>query len=85
MDLRLRHFEKGKDAAAAGRRRDVDALNRTDAESLFAAASFHAVTAAVIRATDSSRTRPSRHTPRPIAPWRAFNKPSPPATTTDFA
>jgi hypothetical protein len=55
MDLRLRHFEKARDAAGCRATAEMwEALNRTDADSLHTAARYRAVTAKVIRATDPS-------------------------------
>jgi non-specific serine/threonine protein kinase/serine/threonine-protein kinase len=51
--LRMRHFQKVRDAAGCRATAEMwEALNRTDATSLYYAASARAVTAAVIRATD---------------------------------
>jgi tetratricopeptide (TPR) repeat protein len=50
VDLRLRHFEKAKDAAGCRATAEIwDMLKRTDADSLYSAACFRAVTAAVIK------------------------------------
>jgi eukaryotic-like serine/threonine-protein kinase len=55
MDLRLRHFAEGKDIAGCRQTSAMwDKLKRADAESLYEAACMHAVTAAVLRATDKS-------------------------------
>jgi tetratricopeptide (TPR) repeat protein len=55
MDLRLRHFEKAKDAGGCRATAELwEKLQRTDAGSLYDAACFRAVTAAVLRATDPS-------------------------------
>src|SRR5262249_21169113 len=55
MYLRLRHFEKTKDAAACRQTAEMwERLNRTDAGSLYEAACMRAVTAAVFRAADKS-------------------------------
>jgi tetratricopeptide (TPR) repeat protein len=55
MNLRLRHFEKMKDAASCRQTAEMwEYLKRTDADSLFNAARMRAVTAAVIRADKSS-------------------------------
>jgi hypothetical protein len=49
INLRLRHFEKSKDAAGCKETAEMwEKLGRTDAESLFDAACYRAVTAAVI-------------------------------------
>jgi serine/threonine protein kinase/tetratricopeptide (TPR) repeat protein len=54
-ELRLRHFEKRKDAAGCRQTAEIwEQLKRTDADSLYRAACNRAVTAAVIRATDRS-------------------------------
>jgi serine/threonine protein kinase/tetratricopeptide (TPR) repeat protein len=51
MDLRLRHFEKAKDAAGCRATAEMwEKLNRTDADSLYTAACMRAVTAAVLEA-----------------------------------
>ncbi len=62
MDLRLRHFQKSKDAAGCRSTADMwDKLNRSDADSLYTAACMRAVTAAVGKedpktpATDAAR------------------------------
>jgi serine/threonine protein kinase/tetratricopeptide (TPR) repeat protein len=55
MDLRLRHFEQAGDAGGCGATAEMwEKLKRTDAESLYAAACFRSVTAAVLRAQDKS-------------------------------
>jgi serine/threonine protein kinase/tetratricopeptide (TPR) repeat protein len=55
MDLRLRQFEKTKDAAGCRATAEMwEKLGRRDADSLFTAARFRAVTAAVLLATDNS-------------------------------
>jgi serine/threonine protein kinase/tetratricopeptide (TPR) repeat protein len=55
MDLRLRHFEKSKDAAGCRATAEMwEKLKRPDAGSLYDAACMRAVTATVIRATDKS-------------------------------
>jgi hypothetical protein len=55
MVLRLRHFEKARDAAGLRETAEMwEALNRTDADSLYNAACLRAVTAAVLREVDSS-------------------------------
>jgi tetratricopeptide (TPR) repeat protein len=52
MDLRLRHFEKTKDAARCRQTAEMlEKLNGADAGSLYAAACFRAVTAAVLKLT----------------------------------
>jgi tetratricopeptide (TPR) repeat protein/tRNA A-37 threonylcarbamoyl transferase component Bud32 len=51
MDLRLRHFEKNKDGKGCAQTAEMwEKLNRADMVSLYQAARFRAVTAAVIRA-----------------------------------
>src|SRR5262249_11867735 len=53
VDLRLRHFEKARDAAGCRRTAEMwEKLNRADAPSLYNAARMRAVTAAVLRAAD---------------------------------
>jgi hypothetical protein len=53
MTLRLRHFEKRQDAAGCRQTAEMwEALQRTDAQSLYTGAQMRAVTAAVLRATD---------------------------------
>jgi tetratricopeptide (TPR) repeat protein len=53
--LRLRHFERSKDAAGCRRTAEMwESLKRTDAGSLYNAASLRAVAAAVLRAADES-------------------------------
>jgi serine/threonine protein kinase/tetratricopeptide (TPR) repeat protein len=55
LDLRLRHFQKVKDAAGCRATAEMwEGLKRTDAASLYNAACFRAVTAAVVRAGDKS-------------------------------
>jgi tetratricopeptide (TPR) repeat protein len=55
IDLRLRHFEKQKDASGCRATAQMwEVLQRSDANSLYSAACFRAVTAAVLRATDKS-------------------------------
>jgi hypothetical protein len=55
MDLRLRHFEKAQDAAGCRATAEMwEKLQRTDADSLYSAARYRAVTAKVLRATDPS-------------------------------
>jgi hypothetical protein len=57
IDLRLHHFEKCKDAAACLATAEMwEKLHRTDAESLFEAACFRAVTCAVIQAGSKSQS-----------------------------
>jgi serine/threonine protein kinase/tetratricopeptide (TPR) repeat protein len=52
LDLRLRHFEKMKDASGCRRTAEVwEKLNRTDAASLYAAARMRSVTCAVCKET----------------------------------
>jgi serine/threonine protein kinase/tetratricopeptide (TPR) repeat protein len=54
-NLRLRHFEQAHDAGGCRATAEIwEKLQRTDAESLYKAACYRAVTAAVIRATDRS-------------------------------
>jgi hypothetical protein len=54
MDLRLRHFAKARDAAGCRQTAMMwESLKRTDAASLYQAARLRAVTAAVLRGTDS--------------------------------
>jgi hypothetical protein len=53
LELRLRHFEKSKDAAGCRATAEMwEGLRRTDADSLYNAACYRAVTAAVVRAAD---------------------------------
>ena len=55
MGLRLRHFEKAKDAGGCRATAELwEKLQRTDADSLYNAACYRAVTAKVIRAADTS-------------------------------
>jgi len=55
IDLRLRHFEKMKDAAGCLQTAAMwEKLKRTDLDSLYKAACFRAVSAAVLRAADKS-------------------------------
>jgi len=55
MSLRLRHFEKARDAAGCRQTAAMwESLKRTDADSLYKAACMRAVTAAVLRAADTS-------------------------------
>jgi hypothetical protein len=55
MVLRLRHFEKAGDVAGCRQTAEMwENLKRTDADSLYDAACLRAVTAAVIRAADTS-------------------------------
>jgi hypothetical protein len=55
LDLRLRHFQKAQDGGACRSTAEMwETLNRSDAASLYTAARMRAVTAAVIRETDSS-------------------------------
>jgi hypothetical protein len=52
MDLRLRHFQKSKDAAGCRATATMwEALKRADAGSLYDAACMRAVTAAVLQST----------------------------------
>jgi eukaryotic-like serine/threonine-protein kinase len=54
MDLRLRHFEKAKDAAGCRATAEMwENLQRTDGANLYTAARYRAVTAAVLRAADT--------------------------------
>jgi tetratricopeptide (TPR) repeat protein len=56
MDLRLRHFEKTRDAAGCRQTAELwESLKRTDADSLYTAARLRAVTAAVLRQADKSQ------------------------------
>jgi hypothetical protein len=51
LDLRLRHFEKARDAAGCRATAEMwEKLNRTDAEGLYIYTCLRAVTAAVLRA-----------------------------------
>jgi tetratricopeptide (TPR) repeat protein len=55
IELRLRHFEKQKDASGCRATAQMwEGLNRSDAGSLYAASCYRSVTAAVLRATDMS-------------------------------
>jgi serine/threonine protein kinase/tetratricopeptide (TPR) repeat protein len=55
LDMRLKGFEKAKDAAGCRATAEIwEKQHRTDAQSLYLMASFRAATAAVIRATDRS-------------------------------
>jgi tetratricopeptide (TPR) repeat protein len=55
LQLRLRHFEKGRDAAGCRQTAELwERLNRTDATSLYNAACMRAVTAALLREGDRS-------------------------------
>jgi serine/threonine protein kinase/tetratricopeptide (TPR) repeat protein len=55
MILRLRHFEKAREATGCRQTAEMwENLNRTDADSLYNAACMRAVTAAVLRASDTS-------------------------------
>jgi serine/threonine protein kinase len=55
LDLRLRHFEKARDAAGCRVTAAMwEGLKRTDPEGLYVAARMRAVTAAVLRAADRS-------------------------------
>jgi serine/threonine protein kinase/tetratricopeptide (TPR) repeat protein len=55
MGVRLRHFEKVRDAAGCRQTAEMwEDMKRTDAESLYYAACLRAVTAAVLRAADTS-------------------------------
>jgi serine/threonine protein kinase len=55
LTVRLRHFEKAKDAAGCRQTAEMwEKLQRTDADSLYNAACFRAVTAAVLRAADKA-------------------------------
>jgi tetratricopeptide (TPR) repeat protein len=57
MDLRLRHFQKARDAAGCRATAEMwENLRRNDAGGLYNAACYRAVTAAVIRETDPSAT-----------------------------
>ena len=55
IDLRMRHFVKIKDPAGCRQTADMwDRLNRTDAESLYRAACYRAMTAGLLRAAGQS-------------------------------
>ena len=55
IDVRLRHFEKKKDAAGCRATAEMlEKMKRTDANTLYNAACMRAVTAAVIRGADKS-------------------------------
>jgi tetratricopeptide (TPR) repeat protein len=55
IDLRLRHFEKAKDVAGVRATAEMwERLNRTDANSLYNAACFRAVTAAILKVDPES-------------------------------
>jgi serine/threonine protein kinase/tetratricopeptide (TPR) repeat protein len=57
MSVRLRYFEKTKDAAGCRASTEMmEKLRRTDSDSLYETACMRAVTAAVIRASDKSAT-----------------------------
>jgi hypothetical protein len=57
LALRLRHFEKTRDAPACRQTAEMwESLKRTDADSLYNAARMRAVTAAVFRTADRSPT-----------------------------
>jgi tetratricopeptide (TPR) repeat protein len=61
MDVRLRHFEQVQDANGCRETAELwEKLNRSDGLSLYDAARFRAVAAAVIRATDRSSNAPRR-------------------------
>ncbi len=61
MGLRVQHFEKTKDAAGCRQTAEMwEKLNRADADSLYNAACFRAVTAAVLRGTDLKSVRQPR-------------------------
>ena len=56
LDLRLRHFEKVKNAAECRATAEMwEKLKRMDAEGLYQSARYRAVTAAVLRTTDHSQ------------------------------
>ena len=58
LALRLRHFEKTKDASGCRQTAEMwEKLNRTDADSLYTAGQMRAVTAAVLKATAPALTR----------------------------
>ncbi len=58
IDLRLRHFAKTKDPVGCRATAEMwQKLKRTDADSLYNAACFCAVTAAVLRAGDKAEAR----------------------------
>jgi tetratricopeptide (TPR) repeat protein len=55
MDLRLRHFERSRDAAGCAETAELwENLKRPDADSQYAAARMRAVTASVLRLADKS-------------------------------
>jgi hypothetical protein len=55
MDLRLRHFEKARDAAGCRATAEMwEKVQRTDAGSLYAAARYRAVAAAALRSADTA-------------------------------
>jgi hypothetical protein len=55
IELRLRHFEKHRDASGCRATAEMwEGLNRADAASLYNAACYRAVTATVLRAADGS-------------------------------
>jgi tetratricopeptide (TPR) repeat protein len=55
VEIRLRHFQKRKDAAGCRATAEMwESLKRTDANSLYRAARYRAVAAEVLRATDKS-------------------------------
>jgi tetratricopeptide (TPR) repeat protein len=57
IEVRLLHFEKAKDAARCRQTAEMwEKLHRTDSDSLYRAACFRAVSAAVLRAVDKSRS-----------------------------
>jgi len=61
MEHRLRHFEKAKDADGCQTTAEMwERVRGSDADSLYGAACFRAVSAAVIRATDMSPTAAKR-------------------------
>jgi hypothetical protein len=56
MDLRMRHFMKAKDVAGCRATAAMwDAIGRTDGNSLYDAACFHALVAGVIRDADAEK------------------------------
>jgi tetratricopeptide (TPR) repeat protein len=60
IDIRIRHFEKSKDAAGCRATAEIwENLDRTDSGSLYIAARYRAVTAAVVRVKDKSAAGPT--------------------------
>jgi hypothetical protein len=57
MDLRLRHFQNSKDSTGCRTTAEMwEMLNRTDSDSLYTAACFRAVTAAIIKIDPNTPT-----------------------------